>query len=143
MNKKLTNYLNTTVMKHINDVRGAFNLCANVNEVRQVIDMIPRVFGEFDIDNVDEYGFTIYNDYDEYDSTQSDEYEYAWYEAEDLKNELSAKDIKVAKSNRQEMWECGHPWDPDDFSEFMLDFEGNYNISAIKQAFSIECGNDY
>lgn len=140
MNKQLQNYLNTKVMKHINDVRGAFDLCANVDEAREIIDSIPTKFGEFELGHIDSCGFTIYNDYEEYGCEQSDELYFDWYEAPDLLNNLTDSDRRQAEEDYLMFREAGHPYDPEDFSEFARDFDSEkYNISAVIQAFGIVC----
>lgn len=140
MNKTLKTYLDTTVMKHISDVREAFKLCANTDEIREVIKMIPKAFGEFDIAHIYEWGFEIVESYEEYDEMQYDDLEYEWFSADDLADHLTDEDVKRYKVEAYDLREAGHPYDPSDFSEFARDFCGPYNMSACLEAWHILIG---
>ena len=69
-------------MTHISDVRACFNYCRNSEDVERVIDMIPTVFGQFEVDytDSDEDGtFVITNEWWTDDGPESETAEYEFY----------------------------------------------------------------
>ena len=82
MNVRLTNLLDKP-MKHISDVRQCFNFCSNKDDVETVIDMIPRVFGDFGVEYpTDGETFIITNIYDEDGYCGEEQAEYEFYTEE-------------------------------------------------------------
>ena len=72
-------------MTHISDVRACFNYCRNSEDVEKVIDMIPTVFGSFEVDfkDSDEEGtFVITNEWWTDDGPESETAEYEFYTGE-------------------------------------------------------------
>ena len=69
-------------MTHISDVRACFNYCKNSQDVEKVIDMIPVVFGSFEVDYKDsdeDNTFVIINEWWENDEPQTETAEYEFY----------------------------------------------------------------
>lgn len=69
-------------MTHISDVRACFNYCKNSQDVEKVIDMIPVVFGSFEVDYKDsdeDDTFVIINEWWENDEPQTETTEYEFY----------------------------------------------------------------
>ena len=69
-------------MTHISNVRECFNYCKNSEDVERVIDMIPTVFGSFEVDFKDseEDGtFVIFNEWYTDDGPESEYAEYEFY----------------------------------------------------------------
>ncbi len=72
-------------MTHISDVRECFNYCRNSQDVEQVIEMIPTVFGSFEADfkDSDETGtFVIFNEWWTDDGPENESAEYEFYTEE-------------------------------------------------------------
>ena len=98
MNKDLEKQLNKP-FHHIDEVLDAFKLCMNYDEVENILDEIPRKFGDFSVVLIDEEenkynpdhifseelpdkitGFRVTNIYSEYDDYAEDTYDFDWYE---------------------------------------------------------------
>jgi hypothetical protein len=72
-------------MTHISDVRECFNYCKNSEDVERVIEMIPTVFGSFEVDFKDseeEGTFVIFNEWYTDDGPESEYTEYEFYTEE-------------------------------------------------------------
>jgi hypothetical protein len=67
-------------MKHIRDVEACFEYCTDEDDVNRVLEMIPNMFGTFDV-TFDEDGvsFAITNNYDDDGDWVSEEYQYDYY----------------------------------------------------------------
>lgn len=67
-------------MTHISDVRKCFNYCRTEEDVEEVIESIPRKFGDFDVEfSCDGETFTIINSFQEDGEPQFEEAEYEFY----------------------------------------------------------------
>lgn len=87
--------------RHIDEIRGAFELCTNYNDVQEVIGEIPNKYGDFSVelraddgmlyapsilDDDEEMadkviiGFRITNAYSQYDDYAEDQYDFDWFD---------------------------------------------------------------
>lgn len=83
MNARLTALLDKP-MKHISDVRRCFNFCRTEDDVEEVLGMIPRKFGDFEVEYpVDGDTFIVTNTFFENGDWYDDQAEYGFYTEED------------------------------------------------------------
>lgn len=64
----------TKTFKHINDCWNAIEDCETIEEVRQVLDNLPRKFGEWWIDTTSDDGIPCYEVTNQYWDPQYEEY---------------------------------------------------------------------
>lgn len=64
----------TKTFNHINDCWNAIEGCETIEEVRQVLDNLPRKFGEWWIDTTSEDGIPCYEVTNQYWDAQYEEF---------------------------------------------------------------------
>lgn len=75
-------------MKHISDVRRCFNYCENEDDVEEVLGMIPRKHGDFEVDYpASGETFIITNTFFENDEMYDDVAEYEFFTEETPKDD--------------------------------------------------------
>ena len=83
MTARLRDLLNKP-MKHISDVRRCFNYCQNEDDVEEVLGMIPRKHGDFEVDYpASGETFIVTNTFIENDEMFEESAEYGFFTEED------------------------------------------------------------
>lgn len=67
------------IFNHINDIYEEFKKCKDIDDIEELIGEIPRVFGDFYYEILNEDTFRITNTYEEFGDWQEEEVDFDFY----------------------------------------------------------------